>query len=103
MSRANVTVLPPQDYPQILHDLPTWQMDHGALQRDVKAPTYLQALDLLHEIGMLAEKANHHPDLRLNYTHLVIRFCTHEPPGITNLDVEMAHKVDTLLRERLKD
>jgi len=37
---------------------------------------------------------DHHPDIDIRYTKISFALSTHEPKGITQLDVSLAEKID---------
>ena len=91
------TALTPNDIEACLTELPKWKVVDGALQRIHTCHEYLDSLELLYQIGQLAEHHDHHPDLMLNYKRLTIRYWTFRSKGITALDVEMAKRVEALI------
>ena len=42
-----------------------WKEANGKLFRNVKCQDFAEALELLNEIAAVAEKFNHHPDLKI--------------------------------------
>ncbi len=48
----------------------------------------------MNRVFVLAEAANHHPDLLNSWTKVRIRFTTHDAGGLTARDFAMAAKVD---------
>ncbi len=80
-----------------LQDLPNWQVRENALERVYTGKTYLEALEKLNTIAQLSETADHHPDLSLNWKTLTVRYWTHTANGITALDFDLAHQVETIL------
>ena len=48
------------------------------------------------EIGMLAEKENHHPDICIQYTSVEIILTTHDLGGLTVNDFIIAAKIEDL-------
>ena len=80
-----------------LSELPGWALKDNALERVYGGKSYLDALDKLYAIGQLAEAEDHHPDMRLDYKRLTIRFWTHTAKGVTQRDVDLARKVSELL------
>lgn len=83
-----------------LEILPNWQWVDGALQREHQCKTYLNGLALVQGVGLLAEDADHHPDMTLAYTRLTIRLSTHQPKGITPLDFDLANKIEYLIEQK---
>ena len=49
-----------------------------------------------HQVALLAEANNHHPDIMIQYKRISVRYWTHTTSGVTLADVQMAQKVDTL-------
>ena len=82
-----------------LQALPHWAVQDNALERVYQANSYLEALDILNKIARQAEAANHHPDLILSWRKLTVRYWTHTSQGITELDFEQAHQVESILAQ----
>jgi hypothetical protein len=58
------------------------------------------ALRLANEIGALAEKEWHHPDLELGWGRVVVSIQTHAVGGLTLNDFVLAAKIDRLVARR---
>lgn len=86
-----------------LTDLPEWKKNGKALQRVVDFQQYLEAIDFVHIIAEIAEQLNHHPDIEIRYTKVSVNCVTHWCKGITDLDFELAHKIERLIAETLTD
>ena len=52
---------------------------------------------VVNTIGHLAEVAWHHPDLHITYNSVLVTLVTHSEKGITNLDIELAQKVEEVV------
>ena len=61
---------------------------------------FTTGVDLVVEIGRLAEEMNHHPDIDLRYSTLTVRLSTHDVMGLSELDVELARKISAAARAR---
>lgn len=44
--------------------------------------------------AMIAEKMNHHPEWSNVYKHVTVNLTTHDVSGISELDIELAKKLD---------
>jgi len=53
--------------------------------------------EVVGSIWTLAEEADHHPGILLQYNEIKISLITHDEQGITSKDIEMAKKIDSLL------
>lgn len=81
-------------------DLPGWTGTTGSLSRTYEFgdfPTLVRAVD---EIAVDAEEMDHHPDLDIRWRTLHVACSTHDRGGVTQLDVELAHRVHAVA-ERL--
>ena len=79
-----------------LGDLPDWQWDGDSLNCDVKAPTFPVAIQIVDEIAEVAEQMDHHPDIDIRWRKLAFRLSTHSAKGVTQLDIELAHRIDEI-------
>ena len=48
------------------------------------------------QVAVLAEAANHHPDIDLRYRRVKIRLTTHDAGGLTEKDTSLAIQIDGL-------
>lgn len=80
-----------------LRSLPDWELEDGRLVRTVELVDFAAALDLVVGVGHEAEVMNHHPDVDIRYNRVRFALWTHSAGGITQYDVELAHRVDALL------
>jgi len=48
------------------------------------------------ESASFAEEINHHPDWSNSWNNVKVRLTTHSSPGLTNLDIRLAQKMDEL-------
>lgn len=85
--------------------LPTtalWQLDrsatHPALQRVVVFATEAQATAFLRALEILSNRLDHHPQIHIQGAVCTVRWWTHEPPGLSQLDFECARHTDRLLQ-----
>ena len=68
---------------------------------EVKSKDFLDALDLFREVGEVAEKLDHHPDLHLEgYRNVRIETWSHDAGRVTERDARLAGRVTAILRAR---
>lgn len=96
--------LPPLEEVQIqkyLQDITDWSLNNDATEitKHIKLSDFTEAVDLINEIGDLAEKEGHHPDLSIcSYNNLTIMLSTHAIKGLSENDFILAAKIDELLK-----
>ena len=76
-----------------LGDLPGWRRDSETLVASYDAPDFPTAIRLIVEVGDAAEHMQHHPDVDLRWKVTHWRLSTHSAGGLTQLDIELAHRV----------
>lgn len=76
-----------------LDDLPGWSRDGEALVASYDAPDFPTAVQLIVAAGEEAEQMGHHPDVDLRWKVTHWRLSTHSEGGLTQLDIELAHRI----------
>ena len=77
-----------------------WEKSDGKLVRNVKCQDFKEALEILNIIAVIAERINHHPDMKIfSYKFLSIEVYTHDTNSITEKDYELAKEIDLVLDE----
>lgn len=77
--------------------LPGWRLTHDGrrIRRDFTLPDFRAAIRLLNNVGALAEREGHHPDLHLEgYRNAWIEIHTHAIGGLSENDFILAAKID---------
>jgi 4a-hydroxytetrahydrobiopterin dehydratase len=90
-------LLAPDDLATQLDALPGWGLEDGRLVRTIELVDFAAALDLVVAVGHEAEQLNHHPDIDVRYNRVRLALWTHVAGGVTQYDVELAHRIDALL------
>ena len=80
-------------------DLPDWRWLLGALHAHFATGDFAAGLALVNEIGAMAEEANHHPDLELEYPHVRVKLMSHDVSGVTTRDLDLARGISAKARE----
>ncbi|HEY8821693.1 MAG TPA: 4a-hydroxytetrahydrobiopterin dehydratase [Dermatophilaceae bacterium] len=76
-----------------LGDLPGWKRDRESLVVSYDAPDFPTAVRLVVLAGEDAEQMNHHPDIDVRWKVTQWRLTTHSAHGLTQLDIELAHRI----------
>ena len=61
-------------------NLPTWEIQDEHLVRVYRTPNWQVTLMVANAIGFVAEAADHHPQLTLNYPSVEVQLQTHRFP-----------------------
>src|SRR5580698_4319660 len=74
-----------------------WQVVKGRhLEREYKFKDFREALDFTNQVGKLAEKVGHHPDIYLAWGLVKLTLWTHKIDGLSESDFIFAAKVNNL-------
>jgi 4a-hydroxytetrahydrobiopterin dehydratase len=79
---------------QGLAALSGWTQDGQTLVRTVELDDFPQAITVVDRVAVLAEQANHHPDIDIRWRTLTFRCSTHSEGGVTQADLDMAGAID---------
>jgi 4a-hydroxytetrahydrobiopterin dehydratase len=79
-----------------LENLNEWHFKQNAIEKDFKFKNFTQALGFIVQVGVLAERMNHHPELFNVYNKVSIRLNTHDSGGVTTKDFELATQIEGL-------
>lgn len=86
------------DLTKELEKLADWQLsdDGRKIARSFKFDDFITAFGFMSRVAILAEKANHHPNWSNVYNRVEIELFTHDAGGITQKDIDLAHKISAL-------
>ena len=79
--------------------LPQWTVRNGKLRRELRFADFSEAFAFMTRVALAAEQLNHHPEWSNVWNRVVIDLTTHDTGGLSNLDVELAGRIDALLEE----
>ena len=80
-----------------------WTQTETALTRSIQRADFVEALATVLEIGKLAEKADHHPDIDIRYRTLHLGLSTHSAENkVTSKDLDLAEKINTLSEDAIR-
>jgi 4a-hydroxytetrahydrobiopterin dehydratase len=73
-----------------------WALIDGKLHREFICKDFVAAFGKMTSVALVAESMNHHPEWFNVWNKVVIDLNTHSVKGISNLDFELAAKVDEI-------
>ncbi len=77
--------------------LPAWSLVNGKLHRELRFADFSEAFGFMARVALAAEQLNHHPEWSNVWNRVVIDLTTHDTGGLSNLDVELARRIDALV------
>jgi 4a-hydroxytetrahydrobiopterin dehydratase len=84
----------------LMSEVPDWAVitEDGMerLQRVFRFDDFADALDFANRIGLLAEEADHHPRLVVEWGSVGVTWWSHSEGGMVAADIDMAKKVNAI-------
>ena len=80
----------------VLKKLKSWNFVDNAFEKNFEFKNFSQSLAFIVQVGLLSEKANHHPEIFNVYNKVKLRLSTHDANGITQKDFELASKINNI-------
>jgi len=85
---------------QNLKALPGWTLEGDAIKKQFTFKDFLEAIAFVNRLAPLAEAADHHPDILINYKRVTLTYSTHSEGGLTDKDFAGAATADRLAAAR---
>jgi 4a-hydroxytetrahydrobiopterin dehydratase len=90
------TVFSHSDIDIALQKLPGWTSRDQAIERVFQFADFAGAIRFVDRVAEVAEAANHHPDITINYNKVTLTLISHDSGGVTQRDIRMAEKINGL-------
>ena len=71
-----------------------WEVKDGKLHKTFTFKSFIRAFGWMTQIAIWAEKLKHHPEWFNVYNKVIIDLVTHDVDGISDLDFELATKME---------
>jgi 4a-hydroxytetrahydrobiopterin dehydratase len=78
---------------------PDWRHEGATLRRTAELPSFPAAIAVVDDVAIQAEAMDHHPDIDIRWRRLTFTLSTHSAGGITQLDIELAHRIDEAITD----
>jgi 4a-hydroxytetrahydrobiopterin dehydratase len=74
-------------------NLADWRQILGRIKARFRTGDFATGLALVNKIGAAAETADHHPDIQLTYSDVIVALSSHDVRGITSRDLDLALQI----------
>ena len=93
---GNVTLLTEEEITTALGTLRDWSRSGDSITRTVKLADFREAMLYTGAVAYLAETANHHPDITIQWNRVTLTLSTHSEGGLTAADLALAGQISAL-------
>jgi len=96
--RGGVPTLTDSEIGGLLPQVPGWKVAEVGgvqrIQREFSFPDFRTAMDFSVQVGELAEREGHHPDIHLSWGRVMVETWTHKIQGLHQNDFILAAKIN---------
>jgi 4a-hydroxytetrahydrobiopterin dehydratase len=79
-----------------LKKIPEWELEKKHIERTFEFDDFSESIDFVNSVAEVAEDEEHHPDIDIRYNKVRLLLSTHSKGGLTDLDFNLAERIDTL-------
>jgi 4a-hydroxytetrahydrobiopterin dehydratase len=84
-----------------LAELPGWKRQGNALQKTFDLKGFKAAMAFAGTVGELADRADHHPDILIQFHKVTLTLSSHDKGGITDRDVRLARQIEAAAKDQM--
>lgn len=77
-----------------LKALPGWTYGNDAISKQYRFKDFMATIGFINRIAPLADAADHHPDILINYSRVTFSCSTHSEGGVTEKDFALAGQIE---------
>jgi hydroxyethylthiazole kinase-like uncharacterized protein yjeF len=92
--------IPEAELAGYLARVPQWTREGIEIARTFNFRNFREAMGFVVQVALLAERADHHPDIDIRYKQVTLRLSTHSAGGLTEKDFALAQQIDQLAMMR---
>ena len=90
--------LSPEEIALKLSGINAWALDEekNVISRRYMFENFADALAFVNLVGAIAEKMDHHPDIKLGWGYAEFEITTHDAGGLTEFDFDLAGAIEEI-------
>ena len=77
-----------------LKSLPGWEYHENSVRKLFRFKEFMDGIRFIGQIAEIAEAADHHPDMQINYTRVTFICSTHSDGGVSEKDIRLAREIE---------
>ncbi len=77
--------------------VPAWSLVNGKLHREFRFADFVGAFGFMAQVALVAEAMGHHPEWSNVWNRVTVDLTTHDTGGLSNLDLQLAQRIDALV------
>ncbi|HLF13469.1 MAG TPA: 4a-hydroxytetrahydrobiopterin dehydratase [Bacteroidota bacterium] len=89
-------LLTTEEIARAMGKLPGWTLDGKEIRTTFEFRDFTEAMGFVVSVALLAERANHHPDIDIRWNTVALALSTHSAGGLTEKDFALASRIAAL-------
>jgi 4a-hydroxytetrahydrobiopterin dehydratase len=77
-----------------LGKLAGWELAGKEIRKTFDKKDFVHAVGFVGSVALVAERANHHPDIDIRWSKVTLTLSTHSAGGLTEKDFDLARQID---------
>ncbi len=73
-----------------------WALVGTEITKTFELEDFVHAIGFVSSVSLLAEKANHHPDIDIRWSKVKLSLSTHSAGGLTEKDFALAREIEKI-------
>ena len=91
--------LTPEQIAANLKALPGWEYKDNAILQDLQFKEFLHGIEFVQKVAEIAEGADHHPDITINYTRVTFSCSTHDAGGVDRQGFQARRHIEIAFKD----
>ena len=79
-----------------LQSIKEWKLAGKEITKTYTFKDFVRSMGFVNSAALLAEKANHHPDIDIRWNKITLTLSTHSAGGLTEKDFSLAKEIEQL-------
>jgi 4a-hydroxytetrahydrobiopterin dehydratase len=84
----------PEEARTSIASLVGWELQGDAIRRRYQFKDFKEAMVFVNRVAALADRADHHPDILIEYNKVTLTLSSHDAGGLTDRDFSLARSID---------
>lgn len=91
-----MTILDSNRRSRFVDDFPGWTLDGEIIRTTYSLADFNEAVGFVVRVALLAEIADHHPDIDIRWNKVSISLTTHDRGSLTSKDIDLAARIEEI-------
>ena len=90
-------LIPAEEIHAALKRCPEWEVEGDSITRTIEFEEYMEGIDFVNDLAEIVDDAQHIPEIDIRDCKVTLRLKTEDAGGVTDIDVELASRIDNLV------